>query len=93
MNPDVWVPIGAPVTEQDAHFLRDLIHQAGYPARIERITDPLEIKDGRNWRVFARDEHADAAFDIRDRNFTGPSRRPTRRWSLTGILRGRRPAA
>ncbi|MCA8915752.1 MAG: hypothetical protein KDB90_10100 [Planctomycetes bacterium] len=93
MAPQVWVRIGAPLIEQDAEYLRDLIHANGYPARVERLRNPDEIVDGRAWCVLTRVEHSDFANGLRDRNFTGPNRRPSKRWSLTGVLRRRRPAA
>ena len=89
-----WVPIGAPLLQQDAEFLRDLIHKAGFPARIEHLdVDHLEVINGRGWLVWTPIENEAEALQIRDRNFTGPSRRPQRRWRLTGLISKRRPAA
>jgi hypothetical protein len=88
-----WVPVGSPLIQHDAEFLRDLIHQAGFPARIERLEDQLEVLEGRGWLVWTPIEHEQEALNIRNRNFNGPTRRPTRRWSLTGLFGRGRPAA
>ncbi|MCC7508989.1 MAG: hypothetical protein IT464_06410 [Planctomycetes bacterium] len=93
MNSQGWSRVGLPLKELDAEFLRDLIHCAGYPARLERLTIPAEIEHGRDWCTLVRHEDLDVAIAIRDRNFDGPTRRPTKRWRLTGLLRRRKPAA
>lgn len=92
MNPHDWERVGTPLRECDAETLRDLIHQAGYPARLEKLTDPAEIEEGRGFCVLVRGEDLPCALAIRNRNFDGHTRRPTKRWRLTGLLR-RRPAA
>ncbi|MCZ7607137.1 MAG: hypothetical protein M5U25_13930 [Planctomycetota bacterium] len=93
MESHVWVRIGAPLTESDAKFLRDLIHQKGAPARVIR----LELTtDQRCWCVLTRPEDMELALDLLDRNFSGPdnpTRRPTRRWGITNLFKRRRPAA
>lgn len=92
MSPHDWARVGSPLREYDAERLRDLIHQASYPARIERLTNPSEIEDGRAFCVLVRHDDLPCALAIRNRNFDGPTRRPTKRWRLTGLLR-RKPAA
>jgi hypothetical protein len=89
-----WVPIGAPLTQQDAEYLRDIFHRAGFPARMEQLdVDHLEVIDGRGWLVWTPHEHEEEALHIREQYFSGPNRRPRRRFRLTGIFRNRHRAA
>jgi len=82
------VPIGAPLSQQDAEYLRDLIHAAGFPARAEQMdVDHLEIINGQSWLVWTPAEHEKQALSIRERHFDGPTRRPRRRSRLTGLFR------
>lgn len=93
MESHVWVRIGAPLTEADAKFLRDLIHQKGVAARVIKLA---HLTDARCWCVLTRPEDMELALDLLDRNFSGPdnpTRRPTRRWGITNLFKRRRPAA
>ncbi|MCG3184148.1 MAG: hypothetical protein ICCCNLDF_02260 [Planctomycetes bacterium] len=93
MESHVWVRIGAPLTEADAKFLRDLIHQKGVAARVIKLA---HVTDARCWCVLTRPEDMELALDLHDRNFSGPdnpTRRPTRRWGITNLFKRRRPAA
>jgi hypothetical protein len=85
-----WVPIGAPLTQQDAEYLRDIFHRAGFPARVGYADlEPEQIIDGRGWLVWTPIEHEAEATYIREQHFSGPTRRPRKRSRLTGIFRRR----
>ena len=80
MSPQDWVRIDALLAEGDARALRDLIHQEGFPARVEH-------ERGCGWRVLVRHEHVAIAESIYERHFGAPP--PRRRVTLFR----RKPAA
>jgi hypothetical protein len=82
LKPQDWVRIDALLSEANAHYLRDLIHQQGFPARIEQA--------GAGWHVLVRREHVGIAMDIYHRNFDGGNRPRWRR--VTDLFRRRRAA-
>ncbi|MBZ0136915.1 MAG: hypothetical protein K8I27_11135 [Planctomycetes bacterium] len=67
MNPTDWVRVGAPLIEQDAEFLRTLIEEEGYAARLERIRD---TDNGRSCAVKVERKHLEYAREIRAKCFT-----------------------
>lgn len=67
MNPTDWVRVGAPLIEQDAEFLRTLIEEEGYPAKLDRIRD---TDNGRSFAVKVERKHLEYAREIRAKNFT-----------------------
>jgi hypothetical protein len=70
--------VGAPLLEQDAEFLLEEIRDEGFPAEIERSTDPKHIDTGRCYFVRVQAKHLPFARRIRAANFTErePAARP-----------------
>jgi hypothetical protein len=70
LNPQDWVRVGAPLVEQDAEFLHQLIRDAGHPAKLKHLPD---IDDGRSVVVLVRRENYRAALALRARHYTDPT--------------------
>ncbi len=84
--------VGPPLLEQDAEFLLEEIRDQGFPAEIERSTDPKHVDTGRCYFVRVQAKHLPFARKIRAANFTdreplkAPPKPETWRWRKREVI-------